>query len=133
MARSPCVLLLTHTSGLKDYEDLYAAQFPAIDDRKIPQIKDAQILALVKQQSSTDFPPGSQWRYSNTGYALLAMIVENVSGKPFGTFLHQRIFAAPYEIGHGVTKRGTDDGSNPIRVRRRQCWAMAAFIRTSKI
>jgi CubicO group peptidase (beta-lactamase class C family) len=86
-------MLLTHTSGLKDYEDLYAAQFPGIDDRKIPQIKDAQILALMKQASSTDFPPGSQWRYSNTGYAVLAMIVEKVSGESFGAFLHQRIFA----------------------------------------
>jgi CubicO group peptidase (beta-lactamase class C family) len=86
-------MLLTHTSGLKDYEDLYSAQFPRVDDRKVPQIKDVQILALMKQQSAADFPPGSQWRYSNTGYAMLAMIIEKVSGKPFGRFLHERIFA----------------------------------------
>ena len=85
-------MLLTHTSGLKDYEDIYSAQFPGVDDRKIPQIKDAQILAMMRQQSSTDFPPGSQWRYSNTGYAILAMIVEKISGKPFGTFLRERVF-----------------------------------------
>lgn len=85
-------MLLTHTSGLKDYEDLYAAQFPGMDDRKIPQIKDAQILALMEQQSATDFVPGTKWRYSNTGYALLAMIVERVSNKPFGEFLRERIF-----------------------------------------
>jgi CubicO group peptidase (beta-lactamase class C family) len=86
-------MLLTHTSGLKDYEDIYSAQFPGVDDRKIPQIEDAQILAMMKQQTSTDFPPGSRWRYSNTGYAMLAMIVEKVSGEPFGEFLHGRIFA----------------------------------------
>jgi CubicO group peptidase (beta-lactamase class C family) len=86
-------MLLTHTSGLKDYEDLYSAQFPGVEDSKVPQIHDAQILALMKQQTSTDFPPGSQWRYSNTGYAMLAMIVEKVSAKPFGEFLHERIFA----------------------------------------
>jgi CubicO group peptidase (beta-lactamase class C family) len=85
-------MLLTHTSGLKDYEDLYATQFPGVDDRKIPQIKDAQILSLMEKQTSTDFPPGTQWRYSNTGYAMLATIVEKVSGKPFGEFLQQRIF-----------------------------------------
>jgi len=85
-------MLLTHTSGLKDYEDVYAAQYRGVDDRKIPQIKDAQILALMQQQSATDFPPGSQWHYSNTGYAMLAMIVQKVSGKPFGEFLHERIF-----------------------------------------
>src|SRR5271165_6126201 len=86
-------MLLNHTSGLSDYEDLYAAQYPGIDERMVPQIHDAQILALMEQQSSTDFPPGTQWRYSNTGYAMLAMIVEKVSGKPFGQFLHDRIFA----------------------------------------
>ena len=47
----------------------------------------------MKQQTATDFPPGSQWRYSNTGYAVLAMIVEKVSGKAFGEFLQERIFA----------------------------------------
>jgi CubicO group peptidase (beta-lactamase class C family) len=86
-------MLLTHTSGLKDYEDLYSAQFPGVDDRKIPQIKDAQILALMEQQRTTDFPPGTKWRYSNSGYAMLAMIVEKASGKAFGDFLHERIFA----------------------------------------
>lgn len=86
-------MLLTHTSGLKDYEDLYAAQFPGVADSRIPQIHDGQILALMEQQTTTDFPPGSQWRYSNTGYAMLAMIVEKVSGKPFGEFLRERIFA----------------------------------------
>lgn len=86
-------MLLTHTSGLKDYEDLYAAQFRGVEDTRIPQIGDAQILALMEQQRATDFPPGSQMRYSNTGYAMLAMIVEKVSGKPFGECLHDRIFA----------------------------------------
>lgn len=87
-------MLLNHTSGLKDYEDLYAAQFPGLEDHKIPQIKDAQILALMEKQTATDFPSGSQWRYSNTGYAMLAMVVEKVSGKPFGEFLHDRIFVS---------------------------------------
>ena len=86
-------MLLTHTSGVKGYEDLYAVQFPGVDDRKVPQIKDAEILTLMEQQSATEFPPGSQWRYSNTGYAMLAIIVEKVSGKPFGEFLRERIFA----------------------------------------
>lgn len=85
-------MLLNHTSGLKDYEDLYAAQYPGIDDRKVPQIHDSQILVLMEQQSSTDFAPGTQWRYSNTGYAMLAMIVEKRSGESFGQFLHDRIF-----------------------------------------
>jgi CubicO group peptidase (beta-lactamase class C family) len=85
-------MLLNHTSGLKDYEDLYAAEFPGVDEKNIPQIHDAPILKLMQEQTTTDFPPGSQWRYSNTGYAMLAMIVEKASGKGFGEFLRERIF-----------------------------------------
>lgn len=85
--------LLNHTSGLPDYEDLLMAQYPNTAEDKIPQILDAGVLQLLERQSSGKFPPGSQWQYSNSGYAVLAMIVEKVSGKPFGQFLHDRIFA----------------------------------------
>ena len=84
--------LLNHTSGLKDYEDLYSAQYPHVRDEKIPQIHDAGVLKLMESQTATDFPPGSRWRYSNSGYVLLGMIVEKVSGEPFGRFLAERIF-----------------------------------------
>ena len=84
--------LLTHTSGLKDYEDIYEKQFSGTPPEKMPQILDAGVLKLLEQQSSGDFTPGSKWRYSNSGYATLAMIVEKVSGKPFGEFLDERIF-----------------------------------------
>jgi CubicO group peptidase (beta-lactamase class C family) len=104
--------LLTHTSGLKDYEDLYSAQFPRVEDGKVPQIHDAEILAMMKQQTSTDFPPGSQWRYSNTGYAMLAMIVEKVSGKPFGEFLHERIFAPLRMTNTLAYEKGKNDVPN---------------------
>ena len=85
--------LLNHTSGLLDYEDLMAKPAPGTPPEKIPQIKDAGVLELLKQQKTTKFPPGTQWDYSNSGYAVLAMVVEKVSGQPFGDFLHDRIFA----------------------------------------
>jgi CubicO group peptidase (beta-lactamase class C family) len=84
--------LLNHTSGLPDYEDILTAQYPNTPDDKIPQIHDAGVLKLLEQQSVGKFPPGSKWDYSNSGYATLAMIVEKVSGKPFGQFLQERIF-----------------------------------------
>ncbi len=68
-------------------------QYPNTPEDKIPQILDAGVLKLLEQQSAGDFPAGSKWEYSNSGYAVLAMIVEKVSGKPFGEFLHERIFA----------------------------------------
>jgi CubicO group peptidase (beta-lactamase class C family) len=85
--------LLNHTSGLLDYEDLMATPAPGTPPEEIPQIKDAGVLELLKRQKTTKFPPGRKWDYSNSGYAVLAMAVERVSGQPFGDFLHDRIFA----------------------------------------
>lgn len=106
--------LLNHTSGLLDYEDLMAQPAPpGTPLEEIPQIKDAGVLELLKQQQSTKFTPGTKWDYSNSGYVVLAMVVEKVSGRPFGQFLHDRIFApldmkqtVAYEIGkNAVTHR----------------------------
>ncbi len=84
--------LLNHTSGLKDYEDLLSQQYPGMPEEKIPQILDAGVLKLLEQQTTVKFPAGTKWEYSNSGYAVLAMIVEKVSGKPFAEFLQERIF-----------------------------------------
>jgi len=84
--------LLNHTSGLVDYEDLMAKQYGNTPDDQIPQIHDAGVLALMEKETTTKFPPGSRWAYSNSGYCVLAMVVEKVSGKPFARFLHDRIF-----------------------------------------
>ena len=84
--------LLNHTSGLLDYEDLMSWTRSGTPPEQIPQIKDAGVLALLKQQTTTKFPPGTQWDYSNSGYAVLAMVAEKISGQPFGEFLHDRIF-----------------------------------------
>ena len=84
--------LLNHTSGLPDYEELLMAQYRGTPPDNIPQILDAGVLKLLEQQTVGKFQAGSKWEYSNSGYAVLAMIVEKVSGKPFGQFLHERIF-----------------------------------------
>jgi CubicO group peptidase (beta-lactamase class C family) len=89
--------LLNHTSGLPDYEDLLMKQYPHSPEEKVPQIHDEGVLKLLEHESSGKFPPGAKWEYSNSGYALLAMIVEQVSGKSFGQFLQERIFA-PLEM-----------------------------------
>lgn len=84
--------LLNHTSGLPDYEDILMKQYPNTPEDKIPQILDAGVLKLLEQQTAGNFPPGSKWEYSNSGYVVLGLIVEKVSGEPFGQFLHDRIF-----------------------------------------
>jgi CubicO group peptidase (beta-lactamase class C family) len=85
--------LLNHTSGLVDYEDLWEKQFSGHPSEQIPQIHDAGVLELMEQQSGTQFQPGTKWQYSNSGYAVLATIVERVSGQRFEDFLRQHIFA----------------------------------------
>ena len=84
--------LLNHTSGLIAYEDLMDKMYAGKEWYEIPQITDAQVLALAEQQTGTKFPPGTKWEYSNGGYCILAMIVEKLSGMPFAQFLRQRIF-----------------------------------------
>jgi len=89
--------LLNHTSGLPDYEDLWEKQYPNMPEEKIPQIHDAEVLKLLERESKPKFPAGSKWEYSNSGYVVMGLIVEKASGKPFGQFLHDRIFA-PLEM-----------------------------------
>ena len=84
--------MLNHTSGLIDYEDIMAKQYAGIPDDKIPQIADAGVLDLLKHETRTSFVPGTRWAYSNSGYVVLAMVVEKRSGMRFGDFLRRRIF-----------------------------------------
>jgi CubicO group peptidase (beta-lactamase class C family) len=78
--------LLTHTSGIWAYEDF-------VPDTATVQVKDRDVLALLDRARGTYFTPGSAYRYSNSGYVLLALVVEQVSGQRYARFLHDRIFA----------------------------------------
>ena len=103
--------LLNHTSGLLDYEDLMAKQYGTPDDR-IPQISDAGVLDLLEKETTTKFPAGSRWAYSNSGYCVLAMVVEKISGQPFDEFLHERIFV-PLGMTHTIAyRKGKNDVPN---------------------
>jgi CubicO group peptidase (beta-lactamase class C family) len=77
--------LLTHTSGLIDYEDVMV-------EGTTKQLHDADVLRLLDSQNRTYFAPGTAYRYSNSGYALLALIVGRASGSDFASFLRDRIF-----------------------------------------
>lgn len=94
--------LLTHTSGLMDYEDL-------IPENMKLQLHDKDCLNLMRRTDSLYFPSGTLYRYSNTGYAILALITEKVSGQRFSDFLKDSIFnplgmktTIAFENGHSV-------------------------------
>jgi CubicO group peptidase (beta-lactamase class C family) len=75
--------LLHHTSGLVDYESSVTGS---------KQVSDADVLAILKRQSSTSFPPGSRYSYSNSGYCLLAQVVETRSGMQYEDFVLENVF-----------------------------------------
>ena len=77
--------LLQHQSGLPDYE-------PLVTRDQHPRIRDQGVVTLLFEVSELDFEPGTSYHYSNSGYALLAVIVETIAGQPFETFLEERIF-----------------------------------------
>ncbi|MBC6491356.1 serine hydrolase domain-containing protein [Flavihumibacter stibioxidans] len=78
--------LLTHTSGIADYEDYVS------DTAMHPQIMDKGVLDIVMKLDTVYFAPGEKYRYSNTAYALLALMVEKYSGLGFDDYLQKNIF-----------------------------------------
>lgn len=97
--------LVSHTSGIWDYEAL-------IPDSQKTQVLDADVLELVRQQEQTYFPPGTRFRYSNTGYCLLSLVVEQVGGLRYADFADRHIFrplgmndALVYEPHAGIAHR----------------------------
>jgi len=78
--------LLTHTSGIVDYEDF-------VPDSQTTQLDDDDVLRFVHRTDTLNFAPGSAYHYSNSAYVLLGLIVQHASGVPFPKFLHDRIFA----------------------------------------
>ena len=80
--------LLTHTSGLPEYENQFEKKW---DHKKIAFNKD--VIEMLQQQRDTlFFKPGSKWQYSNTGYAVLAAIINKASGKSYNDFMKKYIF-----------------------------------------
>lgn len=80
--------MLTHTSGLPDYESAMNEKW---DKTKIAFNND-MIAFLAKEKPPVLFEPGKKWEYSNTAYAILASIVEKVSDQTFAAFLSENIF-----------------------------------------
>lgn len=80
--------LLVHTGGLPDYMEILEEKW---DKSKFATNNDI-VNELVKHQPKALFQPGEKFQYSNTGYALLALIIERVSQKSYGDYLHDVIF-----------------------------------------
>ena len=94
--------LLDHTGGLVDYEDL-------IPPGTTGQVSDNDVLRLLSATPKTYFAPGTAYRYSNSGYVLLGLVVERASGISLPLYLQQRIFR-PLHMDHTLLyERGGPD------------------------
>ncbi len=78
--------LLTHTGGYAEYTEI-----DDIDRLGARAAMNAEILDSVVARP-LGFKPGTKWQYSNTGYVMLATIVEKLSGMSYSDFLRTRIF-----------------------------------------
>ena len=77
--------LLNHSSGLVDYENFIP------EDQK-QQLTDNDVLHLIQDLDSVHFESGTQFRYSNTAYCLLSLIVERITNESYEEFCKKRIF-----------------------------------------
>ena len=81
--------LVHHTSGLRDIYTLMSLAGIRLED----VFTDKQAIELIAAQRETNFEPGSEYLYSNSGYFLLAQLVERVSDKTLREFAEEKIFA----------------------------------------
>ncbi|TVP75915.1 MAG: class A beta-lactamase-related serine hydrolase [Gemmatimonadales bacterium] len=81
--------LMTHTSGLRDWGSVAAI---AGTGRGARTHTHDHVVDILSRQSALNFPPGDQYSYSNSGYNLMAVVVERTSGQSFASFSHDRIF-----------------------------------------
>ena len=77
--------LLSHTSGIPDYEEIRS--YDVYRFRMTPE----EVIKIAHSRP-LDFVPGTGWYYSNTGYFLLSMIIERVEGRSLGEVMDSRIF-----------------------------------------
>jgi D-alanyl-D-alanine carboxypeptidase len=89
--------LLNHTSGLFNFTD--DERFRARLGRNLRLVVPPRQEIAIAASRPPVFPPGSDWAYSNTGYQVLGLIVERVTGRELGKVLEQRIFG-PLALRH---------------------------------
>ena len=96
--------LLTHTSGIKNYTGFINGE-KVIRDPYTPE----ELVDIILNKP-LDFEPGNEWKYSNSGYTLLARIIESITKESFHKFIKENIFQP---IGLGNTCFADDESVIP--------------------
>ncbi len=99
--------LLTHTSGLPDYGEIMESKW---NHQEIAFNND-MIDCLAKEKPPVHFESGTKWEYCNTAYAILASIIEKVSGLTFKDFMAKFLFE-PLQMNHSRVYNTRRSGEN---------------------
>jgi len=105
--------LLSHCSGTPDH-------YSYVDTSRVKHATDKDVLEALQRANSLYFPPGKHYRYSNTGYCLLGMLIEKLTGLTYGEYLQKNIFvplgiqnAVVFQAGHPMANRVTGYDRSP--------------------
>ncbi len=97
--------LLSHSSGIPDH-------YAFTDTIKVRHATDRDVLVALQQADHLYFTPGTHYRYSNTAYCLLGLLIEKLSGLSYAAYLQQNIFsplrmddATIFQYGHSIKRR----------------------------
>jgi CubicO group peptidase (beta-lactamase class C family) len=110
--------LLAHTSGIPNF-----TSFPDYPTFSATTLRPEQLVGLFSDRP-TEFPPGSRWQYSNSGYALLGYLIERVAGVSYAEFLDRQILEplglaeTGYDVNHPTAEAhaiGYSGGNTPAR------------------
>lgn len=101
-------MLLNHTSGITSYTEIEEFH----DGRQAQEVRPEEILALF-QGRPFDFEPGTKWHYSNSGYVLLGMLIERVTGRSYADYVDQEFFGP---LGMRHSRYGSNEAVVPGRV-----------------
>ena len=112
--------LLTHTSGLPDYEKL-------IPPGTTLQLDDLDVLHLLMDTKEPLFKRGEKFEYSNSGYTLLGLIVEAVSQKPFHEFVASEVFRPLGMNDSVIYQRGLERSAASCLWARKEGWRVGAL------
>lgn len=102
--------LLNHTSGLPNYMYLVERYW----EKQHPPTNEDMLNLFVDHYHHLNFRPGHRFRYSNTGYAFLGLLIERVSNQPFPDFLRKEIFE-PLNMDHSFVYDVHQSDNNPAK------------------
>lgn len=99
--------LLTHTSGMGDF-----FESPIYNKIKDRITKTADFLPVIEEEKLA-FEPGKGWQYSNSGFSLLGLIIEKISGIPYESYVQKNVFTPAFML-HSTPGGGAGGGRSTV-------------------